>query len=251
MCGLKFSSLARGNPGCSDKFPGRKAAQRNGPGARHKFVTRFALLVLWVLPLTAADPGLDRLLASVEQRYNRAKTLQVGFEETYAVPGRPNRVESGDLFLRKPGRMRWEYRSPAGKLFLSDGKNIYYYNPSTKRAEKSKMKESEDLRAPLAFLLGRLDFDKDFQNFQATPEGGGTMIAASPKSDKLPYTQVQFLVAPDAQIRELRVVGYDKSLLTFRFGAEKVNPALAETLFRFELPAGAAWAPGATEGTER
>lgn len=205
-------------------------------------MTRFALALLCGLPLVAADPALDKLLAGVEQRYNRAKTLQVGFEETLAVPGRPARVESGDLFLRKPGRMRWEYRAPAGKLFLSDGKTIYYYNPNTRRAEKSKMKESEDLRAPLAFLLGRLDFDKDFQNFRATPGGGGTVITAAPKSDKLPYSEVQFTVAPDAQIRELRVVGYDKSLLTFRFGAEKVNPALADTLFRFELPAGAEWA---------
>ena len=215
---------------------------------RHNFVTRFALLVLAAVPLAAADVSLDKLLSSVEQRYNRAKTLQVPFEETYAVPGRPNRVESGDLFLRKPGRMRWEYGSPAGKLFLSDGKNIYYYNPSSKRAEKSKMKETEDLRAPLAFLLGRLDFDKDFRDFRATPGAGGTVITALPKSDKLPYSEVQFTVGPDSQIREMRVVGYDKSLLTFRFGAEKVNPALADSLFRFELPAGAAWAAGAPEG---
>ena len=215
-------------------------------------MTRFALAVLWALPLAAVDPGLERLLAGVEQRYNRAKTLQVGFEETYAVPGRPSRVESGDLFLRKPGKMRWEYESPAGKLFLSDGKNIYYYNPSTKRAEKSKMKESEDLRAPLAFLLGRLDFDKDFQNFRATASAEGTTtIVAAPKSDKLPYSEVQFVVAPDSQIRELRVVGLDKSLLTFRFRSEKVNPTVADSMFRFELPAGATWAAGGLQEAER
>ena len=74
--------------------------------------------------------------------------------------GRPRRNETGELSLQKPGKMRWEYTQPAGKLFLSDGKLIYYYNPVSKRAEKMKVRESEDMRAPLAFLLGKLDFKR-------------------------------------------------------------------------------------------
>ena len=56
--------------------------------------------------------------------------------------------------------MRWEYSEPAGKLFLSDGKLIYYYNPVSKRAEKLKLRESEDMRAPLAFLLVNLTSER-------------------------------------------------------------------------------------------
>ena len=70
--------------------------------------------------------------------------------------------------------MRWEYSQPAGKLFLSDGKLIYYYNPIANRAEKMKLQESEDMRAPLAFLLGKLDFQKDFTRFQAENRTGTT-----------------------------------------------------------------------------
>ena len=48
------------------------------------------------------------------------------------------RTESGTLRLRKPGRMRWDYTDPAGKLFLSDGKNLYLYTPANNEVESSK-----------------------------------------------------------------------------------------------------------------
>ena len=59
-----------------------------------------------------------------------------------------------------------------------------------------KLKESDDMRAPLAFLLGKLDFQKEFRNLQAKPEGADTRITAEPKTDNLPYSAVEFVVAP-------------------------------------------------------
>jgi outer membrane lipoprotein carrier protein len=213
-------------------------------------VTARVFLFLSVVAAFAQPPDLPKLLGSVEKSYNRANTLQVSFEETLSGGGRGRLSESGQLSLRKPGRMRWDYATPAGKLFLSDGKNIYYYNPSSKRAEKLKLKESEDMRAPLAFLLGKLDFDKDFTNFRTAAHPLGTMITADPKSDKLPYKQVEFVVDANAAIRELRVHGYDNSLLAFNFSNEKVNPPVSDQIFKFELPPGATWAEASADGGE-
>ena len=187
----------------------------------------------------AADPGLDKLLKSVENRYNKAKTLQVLFNETYTPQGKPQRSESGMLLLRKPLRMRWEYSQPKGKLFVSDGKSLWLYTPADNRAEQMPLKDSEDMHAPLAFLLGRLNFDKDFKNLQGRPDAAGTRITAEPKTDNLPYTAVEFVVAPDSQIREVKVTGFDNSILDFHFDAEKVDPALDAALFVFKAPAGA------------
>jgi len=167
----------------------------------------------------------------------------VSFEETYNGAGRGRQTEAGNLYLRKPGRMRWDYRTPAGKLFLSDGKQVYFYNPSTNRAEKTKLRETEDMRAPLAFLLGKLDFDKDFTKFQMKNEGNDAVITAVPKSDKLPYKQVEFTVNPlkGYSIGRLVISGQDGSVLTFRFLNEVVNPNVSEKMFRFQLPPGAEW----------
>ena len=123
------------------------------------------------LSLQAAEPDLNKLLKGVEEHYNRAKTLQVHFVESYTVQGRARKSESGELTLRKPGRMRWDYTAPSGKLFISDGKDVYLYTPEAHRVEKTKLRASDDMRAPLAFLLGKLDFAKDFRDFEFQPEG--------------------------------------------------------------------------------
>ena len=134
------------------------------------FVTVFAVwCALFALPHpVAADirRTSTALLKTIENRYNHAQSLKLDFSETYAGSRRPVQTESGVLYLRKPGRMRWEYTSPAGKLFISDGKDVFLYTPDDQRAEKSKLKESEDMRAPLAFLLGKLDFAKEFKSFR-------------------------------------------------------------------------------------
>ncbi len=198
-----------------------------------------ALLTLCVAAAQAQPNSLEPLLKNVEKRYNKAKTIQVLFEQSYTAQGRPSRTERGELFLRKPGKMRWQYTSPAGKLFLSDGKFVYFYSPSTNRVEKSRLKESEDFRAPLAFLLGKLDFSRDFTNYQSRQSDGDTVITAVPKNNRLPYRQVEFTVGPGAGIKRLLVTGQDQALIEFRFAEEKVNPTLAQNLFSFNMPPGA------------
>jgi outer membrane lipoprotein carrier protein len=191
-----------------------------------------------------ADIDIDKILKGVEEHYNRVQTLQVSFAESLTVQGH-KRTERGELSLRKPGKMRWEYTSPAGKLFISDGKYIYSYFASEKRAERENFKETEDMRAPLAFLLGRLNFHDDFREFRAQYQTqpdqlahGTVSITAIPKSDKLPYSEVTFQVSPDFVIHFLSVKGQEGSVTEFVFENEKKNPPLNDALFRFTPPPG-------------
>jgi len=201
-------------------------------------MSRLAWCVLWALPALSADAGLDALLKNVEGRYNRAQSLKLDFSETYAGLHRPVQNDSGVLYLRKPGRMRWEYTAPPGKLFLSDGKDVYLYTPDEHKAAKSKLKESEDIRAPLAFLLGKLDFAREFKSFGTRPEGADTWIVAEPKSANLAYTKVEFLVTPAGEIRRVKITLQDQSKLEFAFANQQMNAPAAPGLFTFHAPPG-------------
>jgi outer membrane lipoprotein carrier protein len=212
-------------------------------GASEALVRRFfsvVLALLVLIPLASAkDQKLDPLLHAIEQRYNKAQTLSLHFTESYIAGKRTKRTESGTLELRKPGRMRWNYDEPAGKLFLSDGKHLYMYKPETKQVEKTSLKDSEDLRAPLAFLLGKLNFYREFSGFESRTEGSDTWVTARSNSADLPYSEVEFLVTPDARIRRLRVINDDMSVLDFSFDQEVINPRLEASRFVFQLPPGA------------
>src|SRR5215469_10485813 len=124
-----------------------------------------SLIFISALLLLADTPDTSRILKGVEDHYNRIQTLEVGFTERYTGQGRTTN-QKGELFLRKPGKMRWQYSVPAGELYISDGKYLYSYHPQDNRAEKSPMKEMDDMRGPLAFLLGRLNFSDDFKEFR-------------------------------------------------------------------------------------
>ena len=221
-----------------DGDPRWDAKRVDCPGSCLAKFARVGLLVAALIaPLRGAEIDVPGILKGIEDRYNHAQTLQLSFSESYTLQGR-QRTEKGDLFLRKPGRMRWQYTSPAGKLFISDGKFIYSYTPQDRRAEKMKMKETDDMRAPLAFLLGQLKFSDDFREFRSHAEGDGVFITAIPKSDKLPYTEVSFLAAPDHSIRRLEVKGQDGSVLQFTFENEKKDPPIQDAMFRFTPPPG-------------
>jgi outer membrane lipoprotein carrier protein len=205
------------------------------PGVK-SLVRLQGIIGFWLALPTAV--GAPPLLQSVEARYNHVQSLRLDFSETYVTSGRPSQTETGTLYLRKPGRMRWEYSTPAGKLFLSDGKDVYLYLPEERRAEKSKLKESDDFRVPLAFLLGKLDFDKEFESFEMRPEGDATDVIAKPKSKDLYYTRVDFVAYRDGRIARLRVTGQDQSKIEFVFSNEQLNTPVNAGMFVLKLPAG-------------
>lgn len=207
-----------------------------------KVTSSFRSVILVLAPALAAADEFDlrSALARVQDRYNNMKTMQLDFNQTLTYLSQPkaSRSENGTLYLKRPGRMRWEYAVPAKKLFVSDGKDAYFYSPSMNRAEKSRLKETDDVRAPLAFLIGKLDFDRDFREYRTSEENGRRWITAMPKSAKAPYKEVRFLLSPDSRIVELRVVGHDQSVMDYSFRNEKVNPSLSDGLFQFQAPAG-------------
>jgi outer membrane lipoprotein carrier protein len=199
------------------------------------------LALLLSFGLSGADFDLQKTLRKVEDRYNNIRTLQLDFDQTlsYSMQPTAKRVESGVLYLRKPGKMRWDYKEPWKKIFLSDGKDVWFYTAAANRVEKSKLKETEDMRAPLAFLIGRLDFQRDFKEYHYKDVAGARWVTAMPKSEKAPYKEVHFFLEPSGQITKLRVFGHDQSVMEFQFRNEKLNPALAENLFTFQMPPGA------------
>jgi len=202
-------------------------------------VLRCVILAALGVSLCGAAQKPDVLIKRVQDRYNGARTLKLQFVEDFEVQGRGRPSQSGTLTLKKQGKMRWDYIQPAGKLFLSDGKTVYLYTAGDNRVEKIAVRDTEDMRAPLAFLLGRLDLKKEFQNFRARDRGDGAWLEASAKSDRMPYSTVAMRVAENGSVRELKVTGRDGSLMAFTFTNEVLNLAVNESLFRFAIPPGA------------
>lgn len=210
---------------------------------------RLVSVVALSVGIALAAPSADELIKQVQDRYNGVRTLSVEFrmEDHHRPP------EEGKLTLRKQGKMRWDYSKPAGKLFVADGKTVYLYSARDNKVEKVPLKDTEDMRAPLAFLLGRLDLRRQFGSFATRPGGeeGGTWLTASAKNDRAPYEQIDMLIAPDGSVHHLRVAGRDQSEIDFYFKDEHLNPPVADTLFHFTIPPGAEVVDAIEYGAEK
>jgi outer membrane lipoprotein carrier protein len=169
--------------------------------------------------------------------------LQADFTEIYQGGG-IERTESGTMWLKKPGKMRWEYRSPEEKLFVGDGRDAWLYLPTEKQARKSSMRRLEDLRSPLAFLLGKSKLEKELQGLSFAPDvqaaqPGNSMLRGVPRGMEDRVRQVMLEVTPEHQIVRILVHGTDDSITEYRLNNQRENVEVPDSRFRFTAPPGA------------
>ena len=211
--------------------------------AKHNLWLWSSLLLL-TAPWVVAAPGPDvhEIAQKVDRRYNRLHTLKANFVEIYRGAG-IDRTESGDLWLKKPGKMRWEYRSPREKLFLSDGKDAWFYVPGDRQVRRTPVKKLDDLRSPLGFLLGKTQLEKELQGLSLAPDVaplamGNLVLRGVPKSIADRVSQVLLEVDPEGQIARIEIHEVDGAVTEYRIGSQKENVEVGEQLFRFDPPAG-------------
>jgi len=203
-----------------------------------------ALLLFLPFPtFTLSAPSeLDQLVNALQAKYARLSSLAAGFTQIYTAPGERMRRESGQLLLKKPGKMRWDYTTPEAKLYVSDGKSIYEYVPAERLATRTKVKEASDLRAPFMFLLGRGDLRRDFKQIEFASESparaGNRVIRLVPKRAQ-EFRELLIEVEPNSlQLARLSVIDRNNARSDFLFSNIRENVALDDSQFAFKPPAG-------------
>lgn len=200
----------------------------------------FLALLLMAIPAQAQKvlPSAAQLAAAVDHHYNHLHSLRVNFTETYQGMGM-DRHETGVLLLEKPGRMRWNYAEPPGKVFVLDGKYGWFYTPGDAQVQRIPAKKLDDLRSPLRFLLGHAQLTKELDGLTMTPADNGQFrLRGVPKGMEQRVRSLEVMVTADGTIHAMTLEELDGSRTSFAFGDEEENPKLAEGTFRFAAPAG-------------
>jgi len=182
------------------------------------------------------------IAAKVDQRYDHMRTLEAHFTETYSGAGM-TRTEGGTLLLRKPGDMRWDYDQPHAKLFITDGKTAWFYVPGERQARRTPVKQLDDLRSPLRYLLGKTKLEKELEGLslvvdQKPVQPGDLVLRGIPKGMQERIAQTLLEVSPDGLIVRIVVEELDGSVTDFRFLQQKENVQIPEQQFRFIPPPG-------------
>src|SRR5215472_32823 len=190
----------------------------------------------------APTPDVKSVAAAVDAHYNHLHSLEAEFIEVYRGSGM-DRTESGTLWLKKPGKMRWEYRSPKEKLFVSNGKDAWFYVPDDRQARKESAKKLEDVRSPLAFLLGKTKLEKELRGLSLAPDiepltGGNVVLRGVPTALADQINEIALEVTPESHIARLIIQGVDGATTEYRFANQKEDVTIADGRFDFKAPAG-------------
>ena len=185
---------------------------------------------------------LTSLAHAVDEHYNSLKSFKAAFTEIYQSPG-ISRNESGTLWLKKPGKMRWEYHEPQEKLFVSNSQTAYFYVPGERQARKTSVKKLDDLRSPLRYLLGKTKLQKELDGLSLAPDvtplqAGDTVLRGIPKALRDRVSEVLLEVNPKDQIVRILIRELDNSTTDFHFSQIEENVPVQDSLFRFTPPPG-------------
>ena len=209
---------------------------------RLNFVT--AVVCMTAALLATASPATDvkTLASAVDEHYNHLHSLQAQFTELYRGSG-IERTESGTLWLKKPGKMRWEYRSPREKLFVSDGKDAWFYVPADHQARKTAARKLDDIRSPLAFLLGKTKLEKELDALSLAPDippsaPENVVLRGVPRALADSVNEILLEIAPDKRIVRIVIDEVDGSVTEYRLSDQQEDAAIANSRFQFRPPAG-------------
>jgi outer membrane lipoprotein carrier protein len=185
-------------------------------------------------------PSAQDVAASLQKKYDTIRDFSTDFVHTHEGGVlRRKREERGTLVVKKPGKMRWDYKSPDEKVFVSDGVRLIQYFPEENRAVVSTV--PEDDQAAVLFLAGRGSLPRDFNvSFGQGGAAGTWMLRLEPKHPQPEYDWLEITAARDTlRLQSLTVAEKQGSRSTFVFTNFKENPGIADKTFAFSIPKGA------------
>ena len=209
-------------------------------------------LALFVLTALAGDApvatpparlAVPAVVERVQKKYDGAADFRASFNQTLTNGTFKRRSSStGEVLLKKPGRMRWNYKTPETKTYVSDGDVLWLYEPEDKQAFKQELKGSQ-LPAALAFLTGKGKLADEFDIALAKDPPVGTsrdyVLALSPRQPQAQVKSLLFVVDPDSFfVRETFIVDAQGNTNDILFTDVKINVRLPESTFHFTPPAG-------------
>lgn len=223
---------------------------RTRPG-RIPAVALAAVLLLGPAPYLRALPGagqpaadssartdLHTIAQRVDRHYNELHSLRTSFTESYEGMGM-KRSESGTVLLLKPGRMRWDYTSPEGKIFLLDGKYGWFWSRGAAQIQRIPAKQLNDMRSPFRLLLGHTELEREFTNLRLEPAPGGHFnLTGQPRELEDRARRVTFNVTPEGAITAIEIEDTDGGLTRFTFTGEQPDVRVPDNAFRFTAPDG-------------
>lgn len=213
-----------------------------------------ALCLVVGAPVWAGDASTDEkafhevreVVKQLQARYEKTKDLQADFSQKTKIEGfeRPV-ISSGKVYIKKPGRLRWDYLDPANEQIYVNQDDVKMYVPEHKQVLVGKLTQMAASKAPLELLQGAAKLNESFDveptTGTARGAGGIPLVTLTPKDKRNDAAQnlqkIVLEVFPKTYyIRTLSLYEISGNVAVFEFSNLKPNLGLGNEVFDFQTP---------------
>jgi len=166
------------------------------------------------------------------------KTLQADFsQEVTDGNNRPLQSSQGHMWIKRPGRFRWDYETPYRQQLVADGQRLWSYDEDL---EQVTVQKAADVltSTPAMLLSGEQPLEKVFNIELVTTDDDEQYVDLVPKSDDSNVTRIQLVFSGKVLVR-IKADDNFGNTTVFSFTDFERNPALDDAIFVFTPPAGA------------
>ncbi|MEN3337311.1 MAG: outer rane lipoprotein carrier protein [Acidobacteriota bacterium] len=184
----------------------------------------------------------QEVAAALQKKYDAIRDFTADFvHESEGGVLRKKQTESGVVQVKKPGKMRWDYKKPEPKVFVSDGRRIYLHVPADNQVIVSPVPEGDQATTAVLFLVGKGNLTRDFTvKYMPGAAADAYALRLQPKLPDRDYDWLQIVVdRRTLQIRSLSAADSQGGRSTFQFSNLKENVGVSDKVFEFKIPRGA------------
>ncbi|MEZ0314742.1 MAG: outer membrane lipoprotein carrier protein LolA [Myxococcota bacterium] len=200
--------------------------------------------MMLVVSLVLAAVAPSDTLAKVQATYKNGGDVTAKFEQTYVDKMRgAKKIESGELWAKKDGKVRWSYRTPSRKDFVFDGKQAYFYEPENSQVTVFDKFQDSPVASAMRFLWGQGDLVKSFEpkacDGKCIAAGDAVSIVLTPKEPIAAVDRIQLDTdGGSGKVRRSIVVDPLGNRTEYVFKDLDLGAKVADAKFAFTIPAG-------------
>ena len=186
---------------------------------------------------------MQQVTPEVDKHYNGLASLETEFHAKAIAEAGWRATESGTMWLKKPGKMRWEYDNPARKLSLPTARRRGFMFPASGRPAAPPSSGSTTCGRRCAICSDTRNWKRNSLPC-LSPRGepldrpADIVLSGVPKGMEDRISKVDIEVAPDSRISRISIYSLDGSVTDFRFENERDNVPISDERFDFDPPPG-------------
>jgi outer membrane lipoprotein carrier protein len=188
------------------------------------------------------------VVKKLQARYEQTRDLQAEFTQSTKIEGFATPIKSGGrMYIKKPGRLRWDYLDPNVEEIYVNQNDVMMYVPEHKQVLVGKLTQMAASQAPLQLLQGVAKLEEQFDLDQGAGtergEGGLPLVTLLPKpvghESVRTVSRIVLEVQPKTYfIKRVSIHEISGNVSTFHFTNLKANVGLKNALFDFQVPPG-------------